>query len=506
MLQTADIFQSGMIFQREKPIIIWGKGEPGKTVEVSIKGTSAAARISPDGAWQAELPAMQASEGETVSITCGEERITLTDVAVGEVWVAGGQSNMEFHMRYEKHLKDVKPGCENRRLRFFDVPEITYEGQEKNFDYTAVGIWRKAAPEDIDHFSAVGYYFQRELSQELDVPVGIIGCNWGGTSSSAWMTPESAERTGKPWVENYRRKAEKLDMEKYWQEQKTNPMNNRGDFFGDPFGEFIMPRTPSPEEVAAFFAGMGAAAQAPDPDALSPQSIPGILYERMLKTIAPFGIRGFLWYQGESDDELDCQWLYEDMLSALIGDWRALWNDAGLPFLIVQLPGFDSWLEIRAKDYPAIRKCQEAVTQKVPHTFLCSISDSGEELDIHPKNKKVVGERLALLALGHVYGKDLLCDAPTLSAVNRNGKTITLTFAHAQGGLEIRGGDIQALEVTAGGNPVPFRTEISGESLIITAETDHPEGFKIAFARSAWYLVNLYNKSGIPAIPFEAEC
>lgn len=507
MLQTAPIFQSGMIFQREKPAVIWGKADPDQTVKVSLKGEECVSQADGEGNWKVILPAMPTSQAETLTISGGEGTIVFTDVAIGEVWVAGGQSNMEFQMRYEKHLSEEKPGCENANLRFFDVPEVCYDGQLSDFDYSQMGIWRKATPEDIEHFSAPAYYFQKKISQELHVPVGIIGCNWGGTPSAVWMKPESVERTGKPWMDAYREKVSKLDLNEFWAAQKLNPMNNRGNLW-DPFSDFIMPKTPSLEEVGAFFAKLGLPVldAAYDPNALMPQAIPGTLYEHMVKTIAPFGIRGFLWYQGESDDDLDCQWLYEDMFSALIADWRALWGDDTLPFLFVQLPGFRSWLQVQAKDYPTIRKCQEAVSKKVANTFLCSISDSGEEFDIHPKDKKVVGERLALLALGHVYGKDLLCDAPMLLKTRREANRITLTFANAQGGLQLKGETVEALQVTSEEEEVSYETEISGDSLILTLKEEETSPVKISFARTNWYLVNLYNQGGIPAVPFEIDC
>lgn len=144
-------------------------------------------------------------------------------------------------------------------LRFYDVPEIAFEGQDTNFDYSNVGSWRKASGDDLLFFSVVGYYFQKELAEELSVPVGIVGCNWGGTRSGAWMKEETVRRVGKPWVELYEDSVAGLDMEKYWEEQKVNPMNNTGNPGTDPVSAILMPGTLSMEELGRIFAQMGEA-------------------------------------------------------------------------------------------------------------------------------------------------------------------------------------------------------------------------------------------------------
>ncbi len=499
-MKVAEIFQSGMILQREKPIIIWGTAYAEEKITVSVQEKMVSSTADAQGNWKVELPPLKASENERLVIASVHEVITYTDIAVGEVWIAGGQSNMEFYMRYEKHLKEEKGVCKNRRIRFFDVPEIAFDGQREAFDYSRMGIWRTADAEDIEYFSAVGYYFEKELEEELDVPVGIIGCNWGGTTSSVWMSAESVKRVGKPWVEAYQSKMAGLDMDEYWANQRKSFLNGRGNPFADPFSEMVLPRTPSQDEVKAFFESMNmddAGVMEPQP-----QSIPGCLYEHMVKTIASFTVRGVLWYQGESDDDLDRQELYEEMLKAVIGDWRDLWKDETLPFLIVQLPGWERWLDMVNKNYPIIRRCQEAVVNSDENCFLCSISDAGEQMDIHPKNKKVVGHRLALLALGHIYGRDILCDAPVVDKIQRDSNEIRLKFAHAEGGLHVEGESIHGLQIVP---EMDFQTAIEGDTLVITLEKDLPDSVKINFAQEKWYRVNLYNESNIPAIPFIVE-
>lgn len=502
MLQLAALFQSGMILQREKPVHIWGLATPGASVSAEIQGKRGEAIADTEGDWQLSIPSLAVSECERLAVSCQGESVVLEDVAVGEVWVAGGQSNMEFHMRYEKHKAEALERCENPRIRFYDVPEVCYDGQINDFDYSRMGIWRNATREDLEYFSAAGYYFQKELEQEMDVPVGIIGCNWGGTTSSAWMRVESVRQAGEPWIADYEERTSAMDMERYWQEQRTNSMNDRGNPFENPFSETVMPRTLSEEELKEFFASMPGD-MADYINMLQPQEKPGCLYEHMLKTIAPVTIRGFLWYQGESDDVPGRNVLYADMLTALIADWRSLWADQSLPFLVVQLPGFDRWLlDPPNNEYQVIRRCQETVANTVDAVYLCSIADVGEERDIHPKDKRTVGHRLALLALGHVYGKDILCDAPVAAALQADGDRLVISFSNAKGGLTVQGETVNALTLHCGDTEVPFRSEVCGEQLVLyPGEPVHGE-VSAVFAQGRWYQVNLFNQAGVPAIPF----
>lgn len=505
MLRLADIFQQDMMLQRGKPVRIWGQADPGEEIIVTVQGETASGIADEAGNWTAELPPLKASERETLKIAGPRDTVVLDNVAVGEIWLAGGQSNMEFHMRYEKHLPEVKPVCSNSRIRFYDVPEIAFEGQDEVFDYSKFGIWRPASPEDIEFFSAVSYYFSRELEKDLDVPVGIVGCNWGGTVSASWMDPETIRKAGPVWIEEYEALASTIDWDAFWAGQRTNPLNDRGNPFDDPFSEFIMPRTPSPEEVGAFFAQLAASGIMPDLAegmGVLPSNFPGRLYETMLKKAAPFTVRGVLWYQGESDDEHHHSDIYEKMLAGLISDWRRLWDDEQLPFLIVQLPGFERWLAVECDRFDLIRAAQQKVSDSMENVWLCSISDGGEQFDIHPKDKLIVGQRLSLLARGHVYGEDILCDAPVLKNAARDGNSVILTFDNAEGELVLKGSGIDCLKLISDGKNIPFNAEIIGETVLLRIDGRLPQNLRADFAQGSYYNVNLYNKSGIPAVPF----
>ena len=506
-MKIAEIFQDHMVIQREKPCKIWGTASPDEEIKIVFGGKTVSGHADESGNWEIMLPPLPTAENITMNISGENSDICLKDIAVGEVWIAGGQSNMEFYMRYEKHMEEEKKICENPKIRIFDVPEVSYNGQEKDFDYQQMGIWRKADKKNLEYFSAAAYYFAKEIENKLQVPIGIIGCNWGGTSASVWMSPESAEKYAQPWVKSCKDRFAGMDMDKYWKMQKNSFLNDRGRPFEDAFSELVLPETVPQKQIDIFFAKM----DPKDAEKLQmpqPQIIPGCLYEHMVKIIAPYSVRGVLWYQGESDDELEnCQEYYGQMLTAVIKDWRNLWKDPELPFLIVQLPGWENWIWSKAKHFEIIRKCQQEVTDSDSHAWLCSISDAGEQHDIHPKDKKIVGQRLSLLALGHIYGEQILCDPPKAEEIKRTENKICIRFRNADGGLMVRGKRISALSVTSEGRELSFTEEIKGEYVYLHLPMEFEKNtVKISFAQTQWFQVNLYNKAGIPAIPFSFEC
>ena len=497
-----------MVLQREKPCRVWGTAASGEEIKLVFGTESFSVQADSDGSWEVILPPLQATESADMVISGENSRICLKDVAVGEVWVAGGQSNMEFYMRYEKHIEEEKAVCINPRIRIFDIPEVSYAGQAEDFDYSEMGFWRKADKENLEYFSAAAYYFAKELESRLQVPIGIIGCNWGGTSASVWMSQESAKEYAKPWVQAFEKKFHAVDMNEYWKKQKENFLNDRGRPFEDAFSELILPRTLPPDEVNRFFAEM----DPKDAEKLQmpqPQIMPGCLYEHMVKSAAPYTVRGILWYQGETDDEIegDCQKYYGQMLKAVIKDWRDIWKEPELPFMIVQLPGWEDWIGAHGKAFPIIRKCQQDVAEADPAAWLCSISDAGERHDIHPKDKKVVGYRLALLAMGHIYGKEILCDPPQASEIRRSGNELCIRFNHAEGGLHVDGEKIEGLTVKVNGESISFEEKLQEEYLLLKLPEQFRENMvKVEFAQTQWFKVNLYNQGKLPAVPFSFEC
>ena len=529
-LSLAPLFADSMVLQRELPVTVWGAAGPGTRVDVRIQAQAASCVADERGCWRCVLAPLSASDAETLTVTAGDDHITLSDVAIGEVFIAGGQSNMEFWMRYDKEVEDYRPTCANPRIRFYDQPKCSYPRQTEDFDYTKVGIWRKATPEDLDYFSAVGYYFARGLEMILDIPVGIVGCNYGGTTSATWMTPEHARAVQPELAAAFDAKLQGLPYEELLAHGRVNAAkNDKGHAVWPAWNEFFLPRTPTMDEVDAFMAAEAQETSGPadvgglelgaSPDATAADTdihpgmmtptkeAPGALFTYMVLPIAGFATRGVLWYQGESDDEIDgAQWRHEEALRTVIADWRDAWQRPDLPFLVVQLPGFGDWMGMGPNDYVTIRACQQKVADEDEHVWLCSASDMGDKHDIHPKEKKPIGERLALLAMRHLLGMPIPADAPRCVGAERKGSFVILRFEHAESGMVIAGAECNALGVLCDGKPLPFRAAARGNELIVMLEGTQPDPIEVRFARTNWFRTNLYNGAEIPALPFAVSC
>lgn len=495
-MKTAMIFSDKMVLQREKDIPVWGTASPGTVVTVEFDGKSVEAVTGTDGNWKAVLPPHEAGTGYQLRVNDGEEQRAFQDVCVGEVWLAGGQSNMEYLLGFEKHIDQVLAGEMNPMIRFFDYPEVSYEGQLEDYNYRNEGFWRGCTKEDLPYFSAVGYYFAENLQKSLGVPVGILGCNWGGTPACAWMdTKYLTGNDGEVWVREYEDAVRDLDVESYQKAFRANPGNDRTDQLHNPFGIQVVKIGLTREQQLKL---LGSMPEMPDPNGPWYERRPGGLYETMLKKVHPYAVRGVIWYQGESDDPHPEE--YATVFSQMIRCWRDLWQEE-FPFLFVQLAPFREWLACSGTAYPRVRASQERVSKTVPNTWMASIGDAGMEWDIHPKDKLPAGERLALLARGHVYGENILCDAPELLSAEKSNGCIAISFSHGEG-LHIAGNVLHAmvgvnsagesLEITAG--------EIRDGRLILR---DCGDITALRFAWTDYYEVNLYNAAGIPAKPFE---
>lgn len=513
-LALAPIFADGMVLQRELPVRIWGVAERDAAVDVCVQGQSASAVADEQGRWSCTLTPLHASDAQTLEVRSGDERVALENVAVGEVFVAAGQSNMEFWMRYDQDADEFRPTCANPRIRFYDQPKCSYPGQTEDFDYSKVGIWRTATPEDLEYFSAVGYYFARGLEMVLDVPVGIVGCNYGGTKSSSWMAPEHARVVQPEQVAAFEEQLQGLPYEELLANGRLNKtVNDKGYATWPAWNEFFLPQVRMEEEGAAFMASLmeGADDDAGlKPGMLTPtKDAPGALFTYMVLPIAGFATRGVLWYQGESDDEnAGAQARHAEALRTVIADWRAAWQRDDLPFMVVQLPGFGKWagMGMDAQDWPTIRAGQEQVADEDERVWLCSIGDLGNKYDIHPKEKKPVGERLSLLVLRHLLGVDVPADAPRCVGAERKGPWVILHFEHVAGGLVIAGAECNALELLSDGTPVPFQAGARGDRLVLAPNEPIEGPIEVRFAQDNWYRMNLYNGAMIPAVPFCVTC
>jgi sialate O-acetylesterase len=501
---VADIFGNHMVLQRHKPINLWGSSNRPQIIRVYLDGTETGRSPVEHGRWQVVLPPMETNRNLTMKIM-GEnpaEYYTFHDVAVGEVWVAGGQSNMAFLLEYDAEAEDVIPHAYNPDIRFFDCPKIKFTGQEKEDDMSQYGFWRPLNPANAPFYSAAGFYFANKIYQRYHIPIGIIGCNWGGTPAAAWMDERVLRNDPQfaVYVREYEESLQNLDLEQYYL------MEKRGrEILKEPGSQKIMntlmKQTPNflLKPFISFIVKMNDKKQPP----IGPRSEkrPGGLYHHMVMKIAPYTARGVIWYQGESDDERADR--YASLFSTLIRCWRDTWADA-LPFLFVQLAPYDRWLGLTAQNFPVLREQQEWVSKNVPDAYMVSIMDAGDKFDIHPKDKRPVGERLALLALGKVYGEDILCEAPEAAPAKLVDGQLVIPFVHVGDGLHLTGERLLSLEIAVDGKEIqPDQVVVDGSVVRVEADELHSaKRLEIEYAFQNYAEVNLYNSAGLPAKPF----
>ncbi len=505
MLKCGIVFGDNMVLQRQKEIHVWGEGDVGTNVSVYLTGEkTVSVEVKEDGTWEAILPAQEAARNLQMEITNGESKLTYHNVSIGEVWIAGGQSNMEYFLAYDAEKDAVLNGPMNPDIHFFDTPKVSYEGQIQEHDYSAYGYWRSCTKKDLPHFSAVCYYFAAKLQETLHIPVGIVACDWNGTPACTWTDPEELKKgAGRAWIDSYEMSSFALDNDEYKEAFRKNPLNNRSNPLKDvpaPAKRIFYPGMSEKEQKLLLKVVPADKLSFMGGEELGPfdERRPGALYEFMLKTIAPFTARGFLYYQGESDEKRAS--LYSDVMKALITSWRKLWEE-DMPFLFVQLAPFGEMLGTTGVHFPEVRRQQEKVSKSIPNTYMISTSDAGMYWDVHPKHKRVIGERLALMASGKIYGEDVLCDAPEFVEAKRTSVGIDLIFTNADG-LKIKGEKVNDLTVTDA-----YIQEVSVDQFEVTDNVlhligDFPESVTITFATTPYYEVNLYNAADIPAKPF----
>lgn len=502
MLRSASIFQDHMVLQQGKPVTVWGECEGEEEILVSVGEVCVKTRSSGRD-WRAVLPPLPATENTTLTISAGAQCIRFADIAVGEVWFAGGQSNMEFYLRYDKDRDATVP---DPQIRMFDFPKISYAGEQEEYDYSDFGKWRKFTPENRDYFSATAFYFAALLRSRLKVPVGIVCCTWGATPACAWLDPRLLEENeGSVWLDDYREAIRTLDLQQYELNFRCNPDNYKGKPFSNPMQEKMMFGMTA-EELMAWIGEMRQSGITPVVPIEGPKSEkrPGGLFETMIRQAAPYTVRGFIWYQGENDDRHPE--VYHIVLSRLIQCWRELWGEP-LPFLFVQLAPFSYWTEEGRFIFPLIREKQQWVSDHTEQCWMACMMDHGMEHDIHPKEKRFAGQRLALLALGHVYHQKLLSDSPRYDHCTASSGRIELYFRHVGEELLCREGRVSAFQVEVNGQNVSdFGIRVMGKTLVLT----HPlfcrgNTVRIQFAQKDYCIVNLYNSAQLPLLPFVCE-
>jgi sialate O-acetylesterase len=493
------LFGNAAVLQQGLPAPVWGWAAPGEQVTVTFAGQTKTATADAEGKWRVKLDPLTASKTGRELVVAGANTIKLSDILVGEVWVCSGQSNMEWTVG----------GCLDRDKEFADAaryPIIRHIKVTSNHAGRVrddlEGNWSVANPGSVGGFTAVGYFFARELVRKLDIPVGLIGSNWGGTCIETWTAPEG-----------FRSVAELKDLAR-----RVDEWNTTSEAGGKKYAEFLAKMKKwLPEAEAALAAGKPVPAMPEEPLSANDVQQPTRLYNSRIHPLIPYAIKGAIWYQGESNGGEGLSYLHKTR--ALVGGWRQLWGQGDFPFYWVQLANFqrsdvnkpeggDGWARIREAQTKAM---------SIPNTGMACTIDIGEATDIHPRNKQDVGKRLALWALAKDYKQDVVYSGPLYKSMAVEGNKARLTFEHVGGGLmvgEKRGlapvapSDAKVKWIAirgADGKWYPADATIDGQTVVVS----HPEVAKPTAVRYAYAMnpegCNLYNKEGLPALPFRTD-
>lgn len=506
MLVLPAVFSNNMVLQRGKNIAVWGKTDQ-NSVSVTLSGQNVKARVQ-GGSFEVLLAPMEAGGPYELEVTASDEagkaveQVTYQDVMLGEVWLAGGQSNMELELQNSKDGAEVVKGLNNPMIRFYYTPKVPYVGEELEAE-EAKSQWELCTPETAGRWSAVGYYFAEKLAAELGVTVGIIGCNWGGTSASCWVGREALEndRRISPYIEEYDEIVANQDPEEYIKAREAY-LIYQAEFDKNVGHYYETAENPTWGEALELFGEN----QYPGPMGPRSELRPCGLYETMLQRVCPYTLAGFLYYQGEEDDHRPDT--YYELLSALVAQWRSDWGDDLLPFMLVQLPMFQNVDEKDYQNWPLIREAQMRLFQTVKNTGIAVILDKGEYGNIHPVEKDSVGWRLADQALYQVYGRGTAGDifGPIYQSYYIDGSRMVLNFAYAEHGMQCTADSVTGFEIAGADRryyPADAWLNSDGRVILSAEQVKQP-----VYARYCWTNyreVTLFGKNGLPVAPFRTS-
>jgi sialate O-acetylesterase len=440
-VKTPAVFSDHMVLQRDRDVRVWGWANPGEEVRVSIDDQRWVTNADSDGNWSVTLSPHKAGGPYTLKVN----DLSFSDVLYGDVWVCSGQSNMQWAVSQSANPLEEAKNADHPKIRLYQTPLTSSEAPLA----TIGNGWAVCNPSTVAGFSAVAYYFGRELNSRTGVPIGLINTSWGGTPVESWISRSSLRRVPESsrWLDDH------------------------------------LARTASPELMASATAIQKNRAW-----------WPGALYNAMIAPFTQFAIRGAIWYQGESN--ADNPELYSRTFPTLIRDWRRAWGQGEFPFYFVQLASFGT-----GADWPGLREAQFK-TLELANTGMAVAIDIGTTNDIHPKNKQDVGKRLALWALRDVYRQKVVPSGPLYSGMSTKGSRITLSFEHAAGLKSRDGGPLTGFQIAGSDmNFVEAQARIDGDKVEVWSPmVEIPMAVRYAWASDP--KCNLVNGEGLPASPF----
>jgi sialate O-acetylesterase len=467
------LFADGMVLQRDMPIHVWGQASPAEAISVTFRSETKSTTADELGRWRLYLSSSSAGGPFQLNIR-GTNALTIKNVLVGDVWIASGQSNMEFPIRL---LADAKAEIANAKFPQIRFLRVQRSFSEYPLDNAALDQpWSECSPETVSELSAVAYYFAREIHERQKVPIGIIQSAWGGTVAEAW-TSLSALSSDAALMPVFASRARMMES---WSEDLLKEKKYQADL-----AKARADGTPPPPEFPWH----------PNP----PMWEPSALFNAMIAPLTLFSIRGVIWYQGETNSKLDRAPSYERVFQTLIRDWRNHWAQGDFPFLFTQISSFTSTPE---EDWATIREAQRC-SLILNNTAMAVTIDIGDPNDVHPKNKREVGHRLALAARARTYGEAVEFSGPLFRRATIEGITVRAWFDHAEG-LHTNAGPATGFEIAGeDGKFVPAEARIDGSTALISSNNVAAP----RFVRYGWAnnpACNLFNSAGLPASPFQS--
>ena len=468
-LQVSKLYTDNMVLQRDCPLTLKGLANAGEKVTVSMDKQKVSAKASADGKWSVTLRPMNAGGPYMLTISANKQKLTYNNVLVGEVWLCSGQSNMEFYLNWSSTAKRDVPQSANNQIRLFDMKarwrtdavewDASVLDSLNHLQYYKETEWEECSPVAVGSFSAVAYYFGRMLQDSLKVPVGLICNAIGGSPTEAWIDRNTLEYefpailrnwTQNDFIQDWVRGRAALNVKKASSKQQRHPYE------------------------------------------------PCYLYEAGIRPLQQFPIRGVIWYQGESNAHN--REAHEKLFTLLVDSWRRNWSNESLPFYYVQLSGIDrpSWTWFRDS--------QRKMMYLIPNTGMAVSSDQGDSLDVHPKNKQPIGERLAHWALNKTYGmQNVVPSGPLFRRAEFREGAAYLSFDYAKGLHASDGTPLRTFEVAETEDIYyPATAEVVGSQIkVYSKEVKNPR-----YVRYGWQpftRANLVNGAGLPASTFRAD-
>jgi len=491
-IKPSPLFTDNAVLQRDSEVPVWGTAPAGESVTVDFAGQTRQTVADDQGRWEVRLAPMPANVKGNLTLR-GKNVVVLTNLITGDVWLCSGQSNMEYPVNGVTNAAAEIAAANLPDIRQLKIP--VNPSPEPQPDTYIKANWQPASPKTVSDFTAVGYFFAREIHKNLGVPIGIINSTLGGTRIEQW-TPLEVLKTATAYPRILERR--KGEMASWPARAKTFEA-----------------------ELKAWETNTAAARAAHQPEPQKPWSpgppdagrnMPAQLYNGMIHPLGHFPIKGVLWYQGESDADANVGVVetagYTDLQSRMIQTWRKDWQLGNFPFYFVQLPNWIAAYDPSKTSWAFFREAQANIL-KVPNTGMAVTIDIGESGNVHPKNKQEVGRRLALIALAGTYGRPVVASGPVMSGCTVVGNTIRVDFDHADSGLRIRGDSpLSGFEIAvADGKFIPATAKLE-QNAVVVSSPQIPQIQNPTWIRYAWVndpSVNLFNGDGLPAAPFRTD-